>query len=144
MLRSLHWLPVAQRIDFKTALIVYKSLHGQGPKYMCDMLVPYEPYRNLRSSGRCLLEIPYVQSKSGEASFEFYAAKAWNNHPENLRRAPTLAVFKTRQKTVLFTCILAEYTQHIENQVIISCPGYIQAKHTHTHYSILCTYSAHA
>ena len=28
VLRSLHWLPVAQRIDFKTALLAYKSLHG--------------------------------------------------------------------------------------------------------------------
>uniref|UniRef100_A0A8C7WRW4 Reverse transcriptase domain-containing protein n=1 Tax=Oryzias sinensis TaxID=183150 RepID=A0A8C7WRW4_9TELE len=43
VLRSLHWLPVPQRIDFKAALLVYKSLHGRAPKYISDMLVPYEP-----------------------------------------------------------------------------------------------------
>ena len=43
MLRSLHWIPVAQRIDFKTALLEYKSLHGLAPKYISDMLETYEP-----------------------------------------------------------------------------------------------------
>ena len=43
VLKSLHWLPVAQRIDFKTALLVYKSVHGLEPKSIWDMLVPYEP-----------------------------------------------------------------------------------------------------
>ncbi|KAK7930462.1 hypothetical protein WMY93_006857 [Mugilogobius chulae] len=55
VLRSLHWLPVAQRIDFKTALLVFKSLHGLAPKYISDMLVRYEPSRTLRTSGTGLL-----------------------------------------------------------------------------------------
>uniref|UniRef100_A0A3B4BKU5 G-protein coupled receptors family 1 profile domain-containing protein n=1 Tax=Periophthalmus magnuspinnatus TaxID=409849 RepID=A0A3B4BKU5_9GOBI len=55
VLRSLHWLPVAQKIDFKAALLLYKSLHGLGPKYISDMLVPYEPSRTLRTSGTSLL-----------------------------------------------------------------------------------------
>ncbi|KAJ0016364.1 hypothetical protein NQD34_014654 [Periophthalmus magnuspinnatus] len=73
--RSLHWLPVAQRIDFKAALLVYKSLHGLGPKYISDMLVPYEPSRNLRTSGTGLLLVPRVRIKHGESAFQFYAAK---------------------------------------------------------------------
>ncbi len=32
VLRSLHWLPVTFRIDFKVLLLVYKSLNGLGPK----------------------------------------------------------------------------------------------------------------
>ncbi len=31
VLRSLHWLPVTFRIDFKVLLLVYKSLNGLGP-----------------------------------------------------------------------------------------------------------------
>jgi len=33
VLRSLHWLPVRQCITFKTAVIVFKCLHGQAPLY---------------------------------------------------------------------------------------------------------------
>ncbi|XP_076607191.1 uncharacterized protein LOC143333136 [Chaetodon auriga] len=38
VLRSLHWLPVSQRIDFKILLLVYKALNGVGPKYILDLL----------------------------------------------------------------------------------------------------------
>ena len=51
VLRSLHWLPVPQRIDFKIALLTYKALNGLGPKYIRDLLVQYEPSRPLRSPG---------------------------------------------------------------------------------------------
>src|SRR6218665_3416601 len=30
----LHWLPVQYRIDYKLALLVYKSLHGAAPVYL--------------------------------------------------------------------------------------------------------------
>ncbi len=42
VLRSLHWLPVTFRIDFKVILLVYKSLNGLGPKYIADMLTEYK------------------------------------------------------------------------------------------------------
>ncbi len=51
VLRSLHWLPVSQRIDFKILLLVYKALNGLGPKYITDLPQNYEPSRPLRSSG---------------------------------------------------------------------------------------------
>uniref|UniRef100_A0A3Q3G3E6 Uncharacterized protein n=1 Tax=Labrus bergylta TaxID=56723 RepID=A0A3Q3G3E6_9LABR len=35
VLRSLHWLPVCQRIDFKILLLVYRALNGLGPRRAC-------------------------------------------------------------------------------------------------------------
>ena len=86
VLRSLHWLPVAQRIDFKTAQLVYKSLHGLAPKYISDMFEPYEPTRILRTSGRGLLLVLRVRTKQGEAAFQVYAPKIWNSLPEDVRQ----------------------------------------------------------
>lgn len=103
VLRSLHWLPVSQRIDFKILLTVYKSLNGSGPIYISELLLHYEPSRTLRSSGSGLLTIPRINSKQGEAAFCYYASRNWNLLPENLRSAPTLPVFKSRLKTFLFT-----------------------------------------
>jgi len=37
-LRELHWLLVAQRIDYKLCLLVHKSSHGQAPEYITNML----------------------------------------------------------------------------------------------------------
>ncbi|KAK7879696.1 hypothetical protein WMY93_033597 [Mugilogobius chulae] len=96
VLRSLHWLPVTQRIDFKTVLLVFKSLHGLAPKYISDMLVRYEASRTLRTSGTGLLLVPRVRTKHGpesgltwtrvrtkhgESAFQFYAAQIWNSLP---------------------------------------------------------------
>jgi len=36
VLRLLHWLPVRQRVWFKLASIMYKSLSGQAPQYLAD------------------------------------------------------------------------------------------------------------
>ncbi len=47
VLRSLHWLPVTFRIDFKVILLVYKSLNGLGPKYIADTLIEYKPNLNI-------------------------------------------------------------------------------------------------
>ena len=38
VLRSLHWLPVRQRITFKVATIVHKCLNGRAPVYLSNDL----------------------------------------------------------------------------------------------------------
>ena len=102
VLKSLHWLPVPQRIDFKILLLVYKSLNGLGPKYISDLLLHYDPPRPLRSSGTGLLVVPRVRTKQGEAAFSFYAPHIWNKLPETCRSAATLSSFKSKLKTYLF------------------------------------------
>ena len=36
VLKSLHWLPVNRRIQFKILLITFKCLHGLAPNYLID------------------------------------------------------------------------------------------------------------
>ncbi len=108
VLRSLHWLPVTFRIDFKALLLVYMSLNGLGPKYIADMLTEYKPNRPLRSLGLSQLETPRVHTKQGESAFSYYAARSWNQLPEEIRCAKTLATFKPRLKTHLFSCAKGE------------------------------------
>uniref|UniRef100_A0A3P9LR34 Reverse transcriptase domain-containing protein n=2 Tax=Oryzias latipes TaxID=8090 RepID=A0A3P9LR34_ORYLA len=103
VLKSLHWLPVRFRIDFKILLMVYKCFYGLGPSYLNDILLKYEPSRTLRSSGAGLLVVPKVRTKTyGEASFCHYGPRLWNGLPESLRAAETVEVFKKRLKTHLF------------------------------------------
>jgi len=37
LLRSLHWLPIRQRIEYKIALITYKALMTSNPPYLADL-----------------------------------------------------------------------------------------------------------
>ena len=37
VLDSLHWLPVRQRIIYKTAVLVWKCLHDAAPRYLADL-----------------------------------------------------------------------------------------------------------
>ncbi len=119
---SLHWLPVTFRIDFKVLLLVYKSLNGLGPKYMADMLTEYKPNRPLRSLGLSQLEIPRVHTKQGQSAFSYYAARSWNQLPEEIKCAKTLATFKSSLKTHLFSCAFVEWVLcYVRTDCIILC-----------------------
>lgn len=50
ILESLYWLPVSFRVDFKILMLTYKSLHGLALPYLSELLIPYTPVRELRSS----------------------------------------------------------------------------------------------
>ena len=43
LLRSLHWLPVAARIQFKTLVLAYRAVIGTAPSYLQVMVKSYTP-----------------------------------------------------------------------------------------------------
>ncbi|KAF7657954.1 hypothetical protein LDENG_00020060 [Lucifuga dentata] len=98
-LASLHWLPVQLRTDFKI-LITFKARLGLAPSYICDMLIPYELARSLRSSGSNLLTIANSNLKTkGDQAFAVRAPNLWNDLPEDLRHAKSVSAFKSQLKT---------------------------------------------
>ena len=103
VLRSLHWLPVSARIDFKILLLVFKVLNGLGPLYLCELLEPYIPNRNLRSSRKKLLMVPKCNLKTyGYRAFSHRAPTLWNALPDDIRQVDHIQTFKSKLKTHLF------------------------------------------
>ena len=107
LLRELHWLPVRQRISFKILLIVYKSLNGQAPNYITELLqLKFQSHsRSLRSStDKLLFQIPHGKTKVTlvDHAFAIAAPKLWNSLPIEIRSTPSLNVFKSNLKTYLF------------------------------------------
>ena len=93
---DLHWLPVTFRVQFKLLLLVYKSLHNQGPPYIKDLLSP-KPATNyaLRSSTQSLLFVPKANCSSlGDRAFAHAAPVLWNSLPLTIRTSSSLAIFK--------------------------------------------------
>ena len=102
-LKSLHWLPVKQRIEFKISVLVYKCLNGVAPQYLCKLLQFYSKDRVLRSAGdMTLLETPQIRTKFGERAFCNYAPKIWNSLPKDIRSCKSIDTFKQKGKTHMF------------------------------------------
>lgn len=104
LLKSLHWLPIKARIDYKIATLCHSYFNGTAPSYIIDMLSPYTPPRQLRSSSDSrILCVPLARTKSfGERSFSFSAPSVWNSLPREIRHIHSLPSFKTALKTHLF------------------------------------------
>ena len=101
--RRLHWLPVRQRITYKILLLTNKALNGMAPKYIADLLQPYTPTRQLRSSSKNLLVTPKSNLKFyGDRSFQVAAPRLWNSLTGDIRSIQNLDVFKNKIETLIF------------------------------------------
>ncbi len=100
---SLHWLPVAARIKFKTLMLAYRTTTGSAPSYFHSLLRIYIPSRSLRSASERRLVVPSQRgSKSLSRTFSFTIPGWWNNLPTPIRNAGSLSIFKQLLKTHLF------------------------------------------
>ena len=56
VLRTLHWLPIRFRIEFKMLVIIFKSIHGLSPVYISDLIsTKLQSKYCLRSNNELLL-----------------------------------------------------------------------------------------
>jgi len=120
LLKSLHWLKIEQRIEYKVLSITYKTLQSWQPSYLHSLLnVQFN--RATRSSDIITLQRPSVRSrvKITNRSFTHHAPVLWNSLPKQLRQpsahqslgtppdhTPLLALslhqFHSKLKTFLF------------------------------------------
>ena len=76
LLRSLQWLPVRRRINFKLAKLCYLASSFQQPGYLADLISPYRQSRLLRSSTQKLLSVP--PHNLDTAARRFSVAALWD------------------------------------------------------------------
>ena len=103
VLRSLHWLPIHRRIEFKILLLVYLCLHDIAPQYLAEMLTTHAATRSLLSSDKQLLVVPRSKLKRhGDRSFNVVVPVLWNSLPESMKSSSSVASFKRTLNTFLF------------------------------------------
>ena len=107
-LKTLHWLPIKQRIDYKTCLLTYKTLTNQQPTYLYNSLSFPSHSVSTRSSDSLVLSIPYVWSLLGKRAFSVIGPRLWNSLPPDTRNSSSLPStnipFQT-QNTPLQNCV---------------------------------------
>jgi len=72
---------------FKTAVIVFKSLHGQAPLYLTELCRPISSnagHRHLCSALTRRLIVPRTKTSYGDCSFSVHGPSVWNSLPNDL------------------------------------------------------------
>jgi len=114
-LASLHWLRVPQRVQFKVAVLTYKTLHGTGPQYLGPLVrVADLPGRqSLRSAGTNRLVVPPVRLATvGSRAFAAAGPRVWNSLPSHVTGSGVAGdISRTAQNAlvwaVLSLCLIA-------------------------------------
>ncbi len=118
---SLHWLPVAARIQFKTLMLAYRTTTGSATTYFHSLLRIYIPSRSLRSASEQRLVVSSQRgSKSLSRTFSFTIPGWWNDLPTPIRNAGSLSMFKQQLKTHLFQHYLTSSFFHFFQNLHLS------------------------
>ena len=102
--KELHWLPIPERIQFKTLCMSYNCVQGVAPEYLCNVFTKSEPkaYR-LRSMNTTMYNVPKTRCKTyGDRAFGVNGPKQWNSLPTYLKDIDNYSVFKKALKTYFF------------------------------------------
>ena len=87
ILKSLHWLKVSERIEYKLLSLTYKVITTAQPSYLHN-LISLQPPRSTRSSSVVTLSRPPTISslKITYRSFRFASPRLWNQLPDSFRQ----------------------------------------------------------
>ena len=84
LLCRLHWLPVRQRILYKTAVTTRKVLTTGVPAYLKKHLVRHSATCQTRSAAGPLLTVPRTNTVFARRSFSYAARVTWNSLPADV------------------------------------------------------------
>ena len=105
VLTTLRWLPVRQRVIFKTAVLVWKCLHEAAPRYLAELSVPAASTygrRQSRSAVSGAFLVPLTRTSTGQRSSAAFGRRTRNQLPTALRSPElSLSSFKRQLKTHL-------------------------------------------
>jgi len=87
ILKSLHWLKINERIQYKILYRTFKLLYTTQPPYLCDLISLQTP-RNTRSSSVVTRARPPTPTslKITSRSFHYASPYLWNQLPHSLRQ----------------------------------------------------------
>jgi len=91
--KTLHWLLVEQRIQYKITVMTYKVRLHQQPQYLRELISDYLPARSLWSSNNTFLIVPSIKTVTAARAFRVAAPHIWNNLSITIRNATSLHQF---------------------------------------------------
>ena len=131
-LKSLHWLPVKVRSNYKIACSCYHFHSSTPPSYVADMLRKKPSHTRNSHSSSCtmpLLNRPaHSKATLSDHSFSFASSSVWNSIPNDVRCAPSLSSLKSRLKKYLFCSVYKDLTLSliiVHMCIVWSCHSFV-------------------
>ena len=103
MLKTLHWLPIDCRIEYKLLTLIHNCLDKSAPSNLIDLLRRKAPnWSRLRSENlNHILEVPCTTKKTfADRSFGVAGPKLWNNIPDWLRCTMEPELFRKKTENL--------------------------------------------
>jgi len=97
-------MDVPERTEYKLGVMIYRCLHGQGPRYLADHLITASDIAPRRSANRNRLTVlRYRLSTYGCRAFDYAGPTVWNSLPDEVRNSDSFDSFKRFMKTIIFS-----------------------------------------
>ena len=101
-----HFLPIAQRIQFKASLIAFKIYNHEAPTYFNSDFIKFVPTSNMELRADCGRDAFMFKPHNDDINCRRLTSKIinnWNALPLNIRQITSRTLFKTKLKTFLFS-----------------------------------------
>ena len=103
--KSLHWLPIRQRVMFKIAVLAYQCFNGITPCYLRKIVSLRSVNRRLRNYSEISRDFEVPVTPMGvywSRCFTYAAPGILNSLPIDLKMSPSIENFRAGLKTHLF------------------------------------------
>ena len=91
LLKSLHWLPIKFRVQFRICTFVFRCLYDGQPSYLSSLFFSADSVKHLRSNNTKKLKVPRIRTKFGARALSVSGPTLWNLLPANLRVAKNIS-----------------------------------------------------
>jgi len=103
LLHDCHWLPIAERIEYKLCTLIYWCLHGNAPRADHVALTSSVGRRSgWLSADTLTLEVLRTRLSFGDRAFSVTDPRACNSLPINVHSVQSMYSFRKLLKTFLF------------------------------------------
>lgn len=120
VLKSLHWLKVNQRIEYKIISLTYKTLQSQQPKYLRSLLTVNTGSSTRSSSALTLLRPPTISRlKITDRSFHHHAPVLWNKLPPEMRQPNSHTLSQTSLPTPLLALSSSQFHNRLKTYLFL-------------------------
>ena len=102
---SLNWMPLTNRREMFRMILVHRCVHGQAPKYLCELFQTNRNFGQRVTRGKEKLHIFPVHTNFGKMATSFRGAQVWNTLSNSLRQNSQLTSFKSNIKLYFYSII---------------------------------------
>ena len=95
-LKSLRWLPIADKLLLNVPVMVHKCLNGRAPDYLRQKFTRRQAHHDRNTRYKKDLNLPRCRLKAGQRPFAFRRVTYWNKLPKDIKKVANCRIFKKR------------------------------------------------